>query len=767
MAIRPSAAQRLLSCLAAALLPAIAQAQTGGASITGLVTDASGDAMAGVKLTAASQATNVTYAASSNQAGHYTIASVPVGVYVVKAERRGFRTVSTRPVAIEAKQTARLDFRLEVGVLEDTIEVEAIAPLLQTESSTVAAVISAGTAWSLPLNGRNPAQLALLLPGTVTPNPGSFAAIRNLGSGRPFVNGNREQTNNFLLDGVDMNESIENFIAYQPSPDALAEVSVETSNYAADTGNAAGAVISNVIRSGTNRFRGSVFELYRNSAFDANSWANNRSGAARPQRTRHVFGATLGGPLVKDRLFFFADFQGTRQDAPGSQTFSVAPAEWRRGDLSSISRPIRDPLTGQPFPGNQIPADRIGSIAGAILSDTSLYPLPNRSVDILNGNFVGDVVARDRARQGDLRLDWSASPDDKLFTRFSFAEYEAGVGEQAIPLFLGSSQQAPFRNLAIDWNHVFGPSLVGELTLGFNQVGIRYETVDGAGIGDANAHYAIPGGQPIPGLSSINWGGGIASIGALANDSNTLDRTYQVRGKVSWLKGRHALRMGGEALHYSQRRSFAGNNGLLGYFDYTGVFSDFAFADFLLDLVAGKGRGSLAEPWTHLHGRYSLFAQDDFKARDDLTLNIGARWSYAQPWVERDDRQSNFDLTTGDQVFASAGSRESRSLYKPYYGGFEPRLGVAWRPRARAVVRAGYGVSQFMEGTGANLRLPRTPRSSSSPTSPTTRRQGQAASPRASRTWFPSTRPPVRCGPSIPGSGPSSHGSGTCSSRCW
>ena len=170
---------------------------------------------------------------------------------------------------------------------------------------------------SLPLNGRNVGQLALLLPGTVTYNPRGFTNIGSVNMNRPFVNGNREQTNNFTVDGLDVNETIDNRVAYQPSPDALAEISVETNNYAADVGNVGGAVISNVIKSGGNQFRGNVFEFYRNSDFDANTWENNRSGAPRQERKQHIFGGTLGGPIVKDKLFFFADYQGSRQDAPG------------------------------------------------------------------------------------------------------------------------------------------------------------------------------------------------------------------------------------------------------------------------------------------------------------------------------------------------------------------------------------------------------------------------------------------------------------------
>jgi hypothetical protein len=701
----------LLRVLALVLgLPVAVSAQTGAASVTGLLTDQSGAALPGAIVKAIGQNTNVAYAAISNDAGNYTITTVPVGTYVVNVELSGFRTVTTRPITMEAKQIARLDFRLMIGSLEDTIEVSSDELVLQTESATVGEVISGTTVRSLPLNGRNTGQLSLLLPGVVTPDPASFSTqLRNFDGGRPYVNGNREQTNNYTIDGIDMNESIDNLVAYQPSPDALAEISVETNNYAADTGNVAGAVISNVIKSGTNRFAGNAFEFFRDSRLDANSWANNRSGAPRPERTQHIFGATVGGPVAKNKLFFFVDYQGMRQEAPGSETFSIAPEAWRRGDLSSVSTAIRDPLTGQPFPGNQIPAHRISPIARAILGDHSLYPLPNRAVGGVSGNFVGEALTTVRGHQGDLRLDWNASPNDKVFARFSFAEYDSKTEKRAIPLLLALRQQAPFRNLAFNWSHVFSPSLMNEVLLGYNQIAIVSDTIDWAGIGNANARFGIPGGQPMAGLSAIRWGGGLFDIGDAAPDSNTLDKTYQMNEKLTWMAGRHALKLGGQLLHHEQRRFFAGNNGLLGSFDYGGAFTGFAFSDFLLDQVGSKGRGSGSEPWTHLHDRIAVFVQDDFKLTPTLTLNLGLRWAYTQPLVEKDNRQSNFSLTTGQQTLAQDGDIESRALYPPFYRGFEPRYGFAWRPGERWVLRGGFGITQYMEGAGANLRLPMNP----------------------------------------------------------
>jgi hypothetical protein len=686
-----------------------ADAQTGAASITGIVSDDTGAAMQDVIVVATNEATFVTYSAVSNAAGVYTLTSLPVGTYVVSSDLTGFKPVVTSPMAVEANQIARLDLRLQLGAVEDVVEVVGASPLLKTENATVGEIISGTTATTLPLNGRNTNQLTLLLSGVVTPNPASFTALRNFGSGRPYVNGHREQANNYTLDGIDMNESIDNLLPYQPSPDALAEISVETNNYSAEIGNVGGAVINNVLKSGANDLRGNLFEFYRDSRFDANSWAGNRSAAPKPERTQHIFGGTLGGPIVRNRIFFFGDYQGTRLDEPGSGLASVAPDEWRRGDFSGVTGiTIVDPFTGQPFPGNRIPEGRINPVARAILGNTALYPLPNRSVSGVTNNYVGRRLVTTRAYQWDAKVDAKLSTNDWFFVRYSREEYKSAPEHETIPLFLGQRNEAPTRNLAANWNRVLGLSMVNEVLAGYNEVRIVRAFDDLAGLGNANARFGIPGDQPMAGLSSISFASGLSNIGNFASAWDTLNRTYQLNERVTWMRGRHTVKLGGQLLHLSQQRYYAGNNGALGLFSYTGAFTNFGFADFLLDQVSAKGRGSIAAPWTHVHDRIALFAQNDLKVTRRLTANLGLRWAYTSPLVEKDDRQANFDLSTGRHLLAGRDGN-SRALYEPYYKGFEPRLGFAWTAADRFVFRGAYGIVQFMEGTGANLRLPMNP----------------------------------------------------------
>jgi Carboxypeptidase regulatory-like domain len=339
----------LLFALAIVGLPAV-YGQTVTATLTGTVTDQTGAVVPGVTVTAKNQGTELEYTAESSAAGAYTIPFLPVGNYVVSAEMTGFKKAVTNPIRLEVNQTARVDLKMELGQLSDTISVTGVAPILQTEAPVVGNVISGRTTTNLPLNGRNFQQLTLLIPGTINPNPAGFNGVGQQTQGRPYVNGNREQGNAFLLDGVSVDETIDNRIGYKPNVDALEEFRVETSNSSAEFGNVTGATINATIKSGTNNFHGNLFEFIRNDALDAQSWANNRSGVTTKAKLRqHIYGGTLGGPIKKEKVFFFVDYQGTAQRTGGGGSIRVAPAAWRTGDLSTLvstgNVQIRDPQT--------------------------------------------------------------------------------------------------------------------------------------------------------------------------------------------------------------------------------------------------------------------------------------------------------------------------------------------------------------------------------------------------------------------------------------
>jgi hypothetical protein len=358
-------------------------AQTHFASFTGIITGNDSKPVPNVEVVATNVATQVTYTAKSNAQGLYTISALPIGAYKIRAQAQGFQINETNEITLESGQNARVDISMQTG-FEQTVEVTGVTPILQTQNAVVGQVVSETTIKGMPLNGRNFSQLALLMPGVLTTEPDSFTQPKNFNAGRPFVNGQREQENNYTLDGIDMNEPIDNLLPYQPSPDALAEVRVETNNYSAEFGNVAGALIGSVIKSGTNEYHGSAFEYWRDSSMAANSWDNNRVTAKKPELSQHIFGATLGGPIARNEIFFFGDYQGFLRDRPGELPRTVAPEAFRNGDFSSVDVTIRDPQTGQPFPGNRIPTTRFSPIARAVLANQTLYPLPNRSGDTNN-----------------------------------------------------------------------------------------------------------------------------------------------------------------------------------------------------------------------------------------------------------------------------------------------------------------------------------------------------------------------------------------------
>jgi hypothetical protein len=750
----------LTSLLVLAIAPVPASAQTGLATVTGLATDNSDAAVPGVTITATNQATNVDYTALSNEAGAYVITGVPIGTYVVRSELTGFKTVQST-VSLSAGQTARVDFKLEVGSVEERVEVAATGAVLQTENAVVGQTLQREQVEKLPIQGRNLATATLYAAGVTTPNPASFNDLKNTGGGRPYVNGQREQGNNFMLDGVDMNDAIDNFIAYQPSPDAVEQVSVETNNYSPELGNVVGAVVNMVIKSGTNTVSGNAFYYWRDNELAATSWALNRAGGAKPEFTRNVFGGTIGGPIARDRLFFFADYQGGRQESLEPSAFvTVVPDEWRRGDLSSLlnrATPLvaRDPRTGQPFLNNQIPIERFSPFARNLLANEALYPRANtpRNLSDFRQNYRGQLGSSQRVNQFDGKLDWNASTNDKLYVRYSKQAHETTPEVTEIPLRFAALSENPFWSMGANWNRIIGTTLVNDLLVGFNHNGFNGTPIDVNGVGALNNQLGIAGAQPIPGLTEIRMGNDLTNIGTIAIGSNTANQVFQINERLTWVKGRHQFKFGGSWNRYTMERYYSGNNGQLGFIAYNGAFTGVAFADFLLDQVQQKGRGSLTSPWTQLQNRVAFYAADDFKVTNALTVNVGLRWGYTSPLVEKDDRQANIDLSNAELRLAGQNGN-SRALYEPYYNGWEPRIGMAYRAGERWVFRGGYGITQYMEGTGANLRLPLNPPhffesqstydQTTGPSSIATGFEGLQALDRPSgvvRAWDPNLRP--------------------------
>jgi hypothetical protein len=704
------------------------QGQTVSGTITGSVTDASGAPVPSAKVEAVNVATGVSLSAGTNDAGVFTLLFLPVGQYRLTAEMKGFKKASLGPFALEVNQTARLNIPLEVGEVTQVLEVRDVAPILQTESTKTGDVLDAAKVTSIPLNGRNFASLTQLIPGAVTTNPSSMDTARRFqgGGSRPYVNGNREQSNNFTVEGIDTNDSIDNRIGYQPNVDALQEVNVITGNASAEFGNSAGANVVTALKSGTNEFHGSLFEFLRDEQFDANGFFGNRQRnpfradgkQERRNFSRHIFGGTFGGPILRNKLFFFADYEGNREQSSGRAFASVLPAEVRTGDMTRFPVNPRDPQAGGAlFPGKQIPQNRIvNPVALALFRNATLYPQPNSAgtgaLGISN-NFVGSSANAANNDQGDIKVDYNFSEKDRFSGTYTKGHYRAVGSQTVLPIFFAGGTDGPISFLTLNWNRSFSANMVNEARFGYSTLGIDDILTDPSGVlGESgNEKLGIPGGQPIVGASSVGIGDGFSGIGSAGTISTTQDTKFQVYNNLTLLRGRHSIKVGGNWIRYLQDRFYPGNNGVLGLFGYSTRYTGVSTADFLLDLLSNKGRGSLTDPWAHRHSRIGVFVQDDFKMTSNLTLNLGLRWEYTQPLFELNNRQANIDLVTG-QLRLAGQNGNSRALYNPYYKQFMPRIGFAYTPGMfgrKVVVRAGYAITSFMEGTGANLRLPLNP----------------------------------------------------------
>src|SRR5215471_731508 len=691
--------------------------QTITGSITGTVADSSGAVIPNAKVTATNIATNLSYTTSSNSAGVYNLLFLPIGEYNLTVEVAGFKRVAQGPFTLEVSQVARIDPKMEVGEMTQSINVGAVAPILQTEATQSGGVISGEVASSLPLPGRSFTTLTLLMPGSVTPSGTS---------GRPYTNGNREQSNNFLLDGVDINETIDNGIAFNPSVDAIAEVSISTANGAAEFGNANGSVVSMSLKSGTNQYHGNAYDYLRNDKLDANAFFRNRSGLARSPIRRNIFGGTFGGPVRKDRVFFFMDYDAQRQPGGGTTTVSVAPATARMGDLSNFPTPIKDlTLTGACtatdrtacFPGNIIPPSRIVNPAAlALFADPTLYPFPHTTGTGalgLTNNYITSTRSYSSRDQADVKIDARLTEKDNISARYTIVDNRSGTSKVALPTTVTTLSDLYVMSAVLNWVRVISPTMVNEARAGWTRPNSGGNTADVAGIlgNSGNAKLGIAGGQPDVGMSTLNIGDVMSAIGGGANNSNTTDEVFQYGDNLSFHRGRHQFKLGGQALRYDQNRFYGGNNGVMGFFTYTGLYTNDSFADFLLNDMQSKGRGSLAGRWGQRQWRLGLFFQDDFKVKPNLTLSLGIRWEFDTPIVEVRDRQANINLVTGALLLAGQNGN-SRALYKSYYKQFEPRLGIAWTPgtfKGKLVVRTAFGITSYLEGTGANLRLPLNP----------------------------------------------------------
>src|SRR4051812_20907859 len=414
-------ALRVVSCallLLGAVRPAAAQSVTG--TILGTVTDASGAVVAGVKVTILNEGTALTRNVTSDTSGEYTVPSLPTGRYTVMSEMSGFKALALSNIEVGVDQRVRIDLKLEVGAMSESVSIRAEAPLVQTSSSELGTTVSNEQIEALPLNGRNFVNLTRTIPGVLRGIPGAnidgAGSLAWRASASFSANGQRPRDNNYMLDGVDNNETWLQTVVIFPSVDALDEFKMQTSTYSAEFGRSLGGVVNLQIKSGTNTPHGSGFEFMRNDALDANNFFNNRANRAKPDFKQNQFGGTLGGAVFQDKTFFFGDYQGHRETQGQTFLSTVPSLAMRSGDFSALNRVIYDPRTGQPFPGNVIPSGRIDSVARNILPQ--LYPEPNTAGtrqangQVIN-NYLLNPVKERQDNQFDVKIDHNLTSSNR------------------------------------------------------------------------------------------------------------------------------------------------------------------------------------------------------------------------------------------------------------------------------------------------------------------------------------------------------------------
>lgn len=740
---------RVLCCtlllLIACFTAVAANAQTVTGNITGTVTDPSGAVIVGATVTAHNLATGVDTAATTNDSGLYIIRFLPIGQYQLSVEAGGFGTQTLSPFALEIDQTAKFNVQLKAGAATQTVEVSAAAPILNTNDASLGLTLTSNEISNVPLNGLNFSALTLFVPGAVSTNAGTGTSGNNAierntyYSGVANINGNRAQANNYTLDGIDMNENQNNLIAYNPAPDAIQEIRVISANAPAEYGNVNGGDVLSVLKSGTNRLHGSAYAYLQNENMNANSWANDHANPVIPinPHTQTQFGGTLGGPIKRDKLFFFVDYIGARAHTGGTATASVLTPAMRTGDFSALLNPpnsanapvqLYDTQNNfAPYANNQVPV--VNPVATFIFSHPELYPLPNATPTdgIAAANYQGPNRSFTVNNQGDVKIEWDPRAADKV-TGF-YGQSDAYDGQQAVlEISFPPQNSFPTKIGGATWVHIFSPAIVNSARVGFTRVvwhqGVPTDPSGQFGL-TGNAKVGIPfGSQQYPGFSFQNLQN-FSGVGTPANIGSIIDNTFSYVDNLTWQRGLHLFSMGIQAIRYQNNYITSNNQGFLGAFVYTGNFTSnpnpnavnglgYAGADFVLDRVSSASVQQQGVLVGNRQWRTAGFFQDDWKVLPNLTLNLGIRYEFDQPWYEVNNKTGNVLLDSGTVIYAHAipagaptGAQlcQNRACYNANHTQIMPRIGFAYQAKDRLVIRGGYGATSFFEGNAGNQRL--------------------------------------------------------------
>jgi hypothetical protein len=711
-------------------------AQVASGKIVGTVKDTSGAIISAAAVTVLETQTNAARKTSTNSQGEYVVTELKPGTYTVKAEQKGFKTAVEASFKLDINQVVRVDFSLVVGSVQEQVVVTSAEPLVESETSSIGQVIDESRVHELPLNGRNFIQLAYLSPG-VNIGLASTGSTGNVqqgdipederGNGSIQVNGLWATNNNYLLDGFDNNEQQIGFELIEPPIDAIQEFKVQTNNFGADIGKG-GAVVNVVTKAGTNRFHGSAFEFFRNSFMDAKNYFDDPT-APIPPFQRNEFGGSFGGPIFRNRTFFFVDYQG-RRIRTSTTYLSPVPSPTEVGgnfsDLLTGTSPtaIVDPVTNTQFMGNGSQPNVISACSSpgglspigqacldpAALNVVALFPQPNVSPS-LGDLFLYNPVNSNNQDSFDVRVDHQISSKNSLFAIFSYGNVQDHNPDPFPGIAGGGSFTGNINNKALLAGlsdvHVFSPSKINELKIGYTRYqvdavpffeGQQLATQLGIpGVNDPNN--PLTGGLPNIQISGLNPLGNGDWFPEILNENN-----YQLLDSFTYIHGHHSLKMGGD-LRRRQHGFFQVQN-TRGDFFYTGQFTNDPLADFLIGYTQSLFRdtqtGSFGMSWWE----FGTYLMDDYHVSPKLTLNLGLRYDVYTPMVEQHNRLANFDFQTGLFVAPGVTPGTSRSGdVVTNWKNFSPRIGLAYSVDNKTAVRGGYGIFYDMQADQNDTEL--------------------------------------------------------------
>ena len=676
-------------------------AQVDRATLSGVVRDTGSGVIPGATVTVTNLATNIASQQVTTETGSYQVVNLVPGRYQVEVELTGFKK-SSQVIALEVGQRARLDVELAVGGISEVVTVAESPQLLNTNDATLGAVIPQSQVANLPLAIRNWDDLLALVPGVqgdrYTEQGGGTSFGR---TGGINVHGARALQNNFLLDGVDNNSISENVQELtsqvsRPSVDAIQEFKVVTSPYSAEYGRSPGAAVSVSTKSGTNDVHGTAYEYFRNQAFDSIDYFSQKANAPKPANDQNQFGGNVGGPVVKDRAFFFGDYEGTRITRGVSRITRVPTADERAGIFTSS---IKDPVTGLPFANNAIPASRIDSVSAAIMN---LVPLPNQPGA---NNFFRNADLIDNADRLLTRMDWKPGAADSIFGRYIYSNRTRQIPGAFGGVVDGTGTSA-FGNQTIKtnaivggWTRVISSAMVNEFRISWSQA--TSDAVQQSFGLTPPAAATIPGSVTNPlvagGLAGIAidtyfGGSGLGRIGSpdfLPKFQHT--NQFEFIDSVSWLRGNHALKVGADLI-MPMNNEFMDVPATRGSLRFRGTFTGNAMADYLLGYVSDF-QASNVFVTNQRHQAQMYYVQDDWKVNSRLSLNLGMRYDYMTPALEANNQMTNFNPAgTGSLIFATDGSLLDRSLVNPDRNNFAPRAGIVYKLNDETILRGGWGI---------------------------------------------------------------------------